>query len=416
MQKKVADPFGNWTLALEGRDVILVGLQPWYFETGCNAKNMALQLSKHARVLYVNFPIKRRAYLQRGKDPKIENHIDIIRERRECIHEVAPNVWELYPTTLIESANWIPSTRIFQFVNYLNNQRFAKDIKTAIKKLDFKEYILLNDNDIYNGFFLKELLSPSLYIYYMRDFLQGYSYWKRHTAVIEPQLIKKSDLVVTNSISFTEYCSNINPNSYYIGQGCSLDFFDYSKQESVPADIKNIKGPIIGYIGALNASRLDLDIVISIAKYNVNWNLVFVGHEDEAFKASVLHELPNVHFMGGRNLTELAGYVRSFDVCINPQLNNEITMGNYPLKVDEYLAMGKPVVATRTNAMQMFENYTYLAETSDDYPLLIAKALNENNLEEEYRRVAFARQHTWEKSIHDLYDAMILTKQRVKTQ
>ncbi len=46
-------------------------------------------------------------------------------------------------------------------------------------------------------------------------------------------------------------------------------------------------------------------------------------------------------------MKELPGYIQHFDVCINPQKLNPITIGNYPLKVDEYLAMGKPVVATR---------------------------------------------------------------------
>jgi len=72
----------------------------------------------------------------------------------------------------------LPSTGIFRLVNYFNNRRFAKIFKKAMAELGFSDIILFNDNDIYNGFYLKELLSPSLYIYYLRDFLQGFSYWK----------------------------------------------------------------------------------------------------------------------------------------------------------------------------------------------------------------------------------------------
>ncbi|HAI83429.1 MAG TPA: glycosyl transferase family 1, partial [Chitinophagaceae bacterium] len=81
------------------------------------------------------------------------------------------------------------------------------------------------------------------------------------------------------------------------------------------------------------------------------WSLVLVGPEDEAFKQSALHQLPNVHFLGSKQPEALPEYVAAFDVCINPQLLNEVTIGNYPRKVDEYLAMGKPVVATQTEAM-----------------------------------------------------------------
>ena len=37
---------------------------------------------------------------------------------------------------------------------------------------------------------------------------------------------------------------------------------------------------------------------------------------------------------------------------------NAVTQGDYPLKIDEYLAMGKPVVATRT-PMALFADYAY---------------------------------------------------------
>ena len=101
-------------------------------------------------------------------------------------------------------------------------------------------------------------------------------------------------------------------------------------------------------------------------------------------------------------MEQLPHFVRSFDVCINPQLVNLLTIGNYPLKVDEYLAMGKPVVATRTKTMEMFEDYTYLADKPADYPSLIEKALGENNEELQKRRINFAAMHTWENSVGEL--------------
>ena len=55
------------------------------------------------------------------------------------------------------------------------------------------------------------------------------------------------------------------------------------------------------------------------------------------------------------------------DVCINPQKVNPITDGNYPLKIDEYLAMGKPVVATRTHTMEdVFASHTHLASSIEE--------------------------------------------------
>lgn len=83
--------------------------------------------------------------------------------------------------------------------------------------------------------------------------------------------------------------------------------------------------------------------------------------------------------MGAQDVNRLPQYIKAFDVCINPQLLNETTKGNYPRKVDEYLAMGKPIIATKTKAMEMFKDYVYLGATKEEYISLTERALAENS-------------------------------------
>ncbi|MFL5742656.1 MAG: glycosyltransferase family 1 protein, partial [Flavisolibacter sp.] len=66
-------------------------------------------------------------------------------------------------------------------------------------------------------------------------------------------------------------------------------------------------------------------------------------------------------------------------------------------------AMGRPVVATRTKTMELFEDYTYLAAVPEDYPALIERALKEDSRESQQKRIEFARTHTWENSVGELY-------------
>jgi len=392
----------NQTPIIKNRDIVVISIQPWYYELGSNCKNIATYFSKNNRVLYVNIPITRKTFFSKKKSTGLVEHCQIIKEKGETIKAINKYMWQLFPTTLIESINWLPSSKIFSLINYLNNKRFANDIKKALKKLDFKDIILFNDNDIYNGYHLKKLISPSIYLYYCRDFLQGYSFWKKHASVLEPKLIKKADLVVTNSTYYAEYCSNYNRNSHYIGQGCNIELFDSNKKREIPEVMKQFSYPIIGYVGALDSARLDVNIITTIATANPAWTIVLVGPEDEYFIKSPLHSYKNVHFLGRQPLQHLPDYVGAFDVCINPQLVNTITQGNYPLKIDEYLAMGKPVVASRTSAMKLFEKFTYLANRPDEYPGLIEKALVDNKRNQE-ERIAFARSHTWENSMNELY-------------
>lgn len=389
--------------ALSGRDIVVIGLQPWYFEIGSNCKDIARLLALHNRVLYVNLPINRKTFLSSAKEgPGVQEHCRIIREKDETLHSIGPNLWQFYPTSIVESINWLPSTGAFKAVNRINNRRFARDIRAAMERLGFRDVILFNDNDFFNGYGLKELLRPSLYVYYCRDYLRGHDYWKKHGDVLEPGLIRKADLVVANSGYLAEYCAGINPQSYDIGQGCNLGLFDSEASLPKPEDLSGIASPIIGYVGAVISYRLDEQIIRIIAEADPAWNVVLVGPEDDVFRNSSLHEMPNVHFLGRKPLEALPAYVRAFDVCINPQLLSPITIGNYPLKVDEYLAMGKPVVATRTRTMKLFENHTYLADRPEEYPALIRQALQEDSSPLRAERTAFARTHTWENSVGEL--------------
>ncbi|QQL50883.1 glycosyltransferase [Mucilaginibacter ginkgonis] len=392
---------------IKNRDIIMVGQQPWDTEIGSNAKNIAVEFSKNNRVLYVNSPLDRIQYLRRKDEPAVKKRIEMLRTKAENVIKISDNLWNLYPDEIIESITWIKNPAIHTFFNKINNKRLAKSIKAAADMLGFKDYILFNDNDIFRCFYLKELLHPVSSVYYIRDFMLAVDYWKHHGERLEPKLIAKSDVCVANSTYLADYCKKYNPKSYYVGQGCELDIFtDYDKS-IIPKDMQPIAKPIIGYVGALQSIRLDLDLLEMVARQKPDWQIVLVGPEDGEFKKSGLHQLSNVHFPGAKSPEQLPGYINAFDVCINPQVVNPVTIGNYPRKIDEYLAMGKPTVATHTDAMEVFADQVYLAKRKEDYLTLIARALEENSPQREQARRDFAAGHTWANSVKEIYSAII---------
>lgn len=391
---------------ISGRDIVIVGQQPWDVNIGSNCKNIAIELAKHNRVLYVNSALDRITLLRNRKDSKIIKRKAVIKGETNGLIPVADNLWTLYPDVLIESVNWINNFGLFDCLNKRNNRLFAKSILKTTVKLGFKDIILFNDNDMFKSFYLKEFLHPSLSIYYSRDFMLAVDYWKKHGTRIEPALIKKSDLCVANSTYLSNYCKQYNPASFYIGQGCELDIFTSSAAlPAVPA-IDSLKGPKIGYVGALQSIRLDIELIAHIAVTKPDWNIILVGPEDDIFKESKLHGIPNIHFLGAQKPEDLPQYINAFDLCINPQLVNQVTIGNYPRKIDEYLAMGKPVVATHTEAVTIFEDTVYLAENKESFVTLIEKGLQENTEESAAYRVKVAHSHSWENSVGELYKAI----------
>lgn len=393
-------------MKISGKDIVISGLQAWDNDIGSNCINIAKEFAKDNRVLYVNFPLDRNTLLKNKDDAKIQKRLSIIKNNGKDLEQVDENIWTLYPKTIIQSINKIPIEPVFDFFNKRNNKKYATQISSGISRLNFKNFYIFNDSDMFRSFYLKELLNPELYIYYSRDNLIAVNYWKKHGIRIEAELIRKSDLCTANSTYLADYCRKYNPNSYYVGQGCDLSLFNPELLKDIPDDLNSIKSPIIGYVGALVGLRLDINLLEYLAETKPEWSIVLVGPEDENFKNSRLHSLSNVHFLGAKKMEELPKYINGFDVCINPQLINEVTIGNYPRKIDEYLAMGKPTVATSTTAMKVFADYCYLAENKEGYVGLINKAFSENSEDKSIARRAFAMTHTWENNVEEIYKAI----------
>lgn len=399
---------------IQNRDFIIIGLQALDSRIGSNCINIAEEIAKHNRVLYVNYPLDRLTILREKNDPLIQKRLRINKGQEPDLIQVNDNLWNLFPRTTLESISQLPFDFVFDFFNKINGKRFARQIQKAIRKLGFKNYFIFNDSDMFRGFYLKELLEPEMYIYYTRDNLVAVDYWKKQGIRIEAALMAKSDIVVGNSTYLADQARVFNPKSFYVGQGCDVSLFDKKLIQRLPEDFDKIPRPIIGYIGAIFSLRLDVDVLIHIATKKPDWQIVLVGPEDEVFKQSKLHDLSNVWFLGSKKMEELPEYLVAFDVAINPQKLNEVTIGNYPRKIDEYLAMGKPTVATRTKAMEVFEDFTYLAETKEQYVEMIEKALIENNPEREKAREEFARSHTWTNNVEEIYKQIVQHLQQPK--
>lgn len=384
---------------LREKNIIIVGQQSWDVEIGSNCKNIALELSKNNRILYVNSPLDRITKIRSFNEPKIQKRVNVIKGKENGLLRVKENLWVLYPDVLIESINWIRIKSLFSYLNKFNNRKFAKSIQKAIIDLQFEEFLLFNDNDIFRSFFLKELLNPTISIYYLRDNMVATPYWKRHGRYLEPKLIEKSDIVFANSEYLRNYSEKYNANSYFVGQGCELDLIQRNDTYDIPDDLLNINYPIIGYIGVLTSTRLDINLIFHIAKVRPQWNIVLIGPEDKEFRKSRLHDLSNVFFLGFKKPEYLFRYINAFDVCINPQFVNELTIGNYPRKIDEYLAMGKPVVATKTETMVTFKDFVSLAENKDEFIFMIEGCLVKDDPDLNNKRAIFALSHSWENSV-----------------
>ncbi|RCR69803.1 glycosyltransferase [Larkinella punicea] len=393
---------------LSGRtNFVITSRQPWEEkQLGSNIRDMARTLSENNPVLFVNEPLDWSARLSK-KSGRAQRRDEFVAENQgKHLFQAEPNLWVLSPQSLLGSFNWLPDTPLYDWANRYNGTVLSDEIKLAVKELGWNSFVLINDNDMLQGFYLKELLKPAVYVYYLRDNFLAVDFWKRHGERLEPLLMSKVDLVASNSLYLANQAARYNPRSVYVGQGCDLKMFDPAAIHEIPVDMAAIPHPRIGYAGALTGLRLDGGLIETVARQRPDWQIVLIGATDDSFPTEQLNALPNVTFLGPKSPHQIPAYLAAMDVLINPQVLNEVTIGNYPRKIDEYLAMGKPVVAGKTETMALFDRHVYLAENAEQFVARIADVLNGNILSSPDERIAFAWEHTWANSVGALTDAI----------
>ena len=119
--------------------------------------------------------------------------------------------------------------------------------------------------------------------------------------------------------------------------------------------------PVIIFMGTIYRFS-GLDRVIAefqkILRRHPQTKLLIVGwgeDEERLKRLSIQHEVSaNVVFTGLQPYSLLPDIIRSSDICINPFELNAITRDILPNKIFQYLACGKPLVATRLPGTEPF--------------------------------------------------------------
>ena len=392
---------------MEGKSIIINSLQPWDITIGSNAKDIAWQMAEQNYVLYINTPLDFLTLFSKENTPETQYRRDVIRRKVAPIRQIKERLHVLDFPFPILPINFLPDGKCFDFFNRLNNRLLYAYVRKKSRALGYQQVIHINDNDPSRSFYAQEYLQPHRSIYYLRDMYAHVPYWQRHIFRLEPLLMQKSHLVIANSPQLASFAQQYMRQAVSVGQGVWLPSQTEIDQLRTPADMQEIPRPIIGYTGAITALRLDYDLLYAVAKERPAFSFVFVGGADDIFHAHPLVKLANVYVLGSKKMSEVLAYNASFDVCLNPQLQNDMTNCNYPRKIDEYLALGKPIVATKTETMDIFEGYYAPACSPEEYLQAIDAAVASPQDDQTIAaRKKFAQGHSWQKNVERIYRAI----------
>ena len=117
-----------------GRDIIVVGIQAWDIEIGSNCKNIAEEMARHNRVLYVNPPLDRNTKRQQSADERIQKRIRIGNGLEEDLVLIQQNLWNLYPKKMVESITTPQSSITKAIAESDGDVSLSKQIKEAVTK------------------------------------------------------------------------------------------------------------------------------------------------------------------------------------------------------------------------------------------------------------------------------------------
>ena len=169
---------------------------------------------------------------------------------------------------------------------------------------------------------------------------------------------------------------------------------------------------IVGYYGAIS-DWFDLDLVIASAQAYPEWDFVLVG-STFGCDITAAEKVPNIHFIGEVPYADLPGYLNVFDVCTIPFQLVELTLCTNPVKIYEYLAAGKPVVATAMPELLLIEDMLHIGQDAQSYINQLAIAMDEAGDQELADcRSLWAKQHDWGSRAKLLETAIINNQPKV---
>src|SRR5262245_41139079 len=194
------------------------------------------------------------------------------------------------------------------------------------------------------------------------------------TAEDERRLVAGADLVLATSRPLFERIRRTRADVVRLPNAGDAERF-----ESLPArhmsPLAKLTRPVIGYYGAI-AAWFDAAAVAEASRRHPEWSFALVGDASGASVES-LDGRPNVHRFGEVPYDKLPGYVAGFDVCTIPFQRTPLTEATNPVKLYEYLATGRPIVARRLPELEPFEDVVTLYGGGDDFGGALGAAVRE---------------------------------------
>ncbi len=240
-------------------------------------------------------------------------------------------------------------------------------------------------------------LDPAVSVYYCIDDFASSSPAARRIVKSEQQLCGDADLVFVTSEKLRSKVAHHNERVFLFPFGVNFPKFEAARlaEGDLPPDLAALPGPVVGYVGGIH-QWVDMPLLKEVARLMPETSFALVGPLQVNVNTT---SVPNLHFLGKKNHDEIPRYIRGFSVGIVPYLLSDYTANVYPTKLNEYLAMGIPVVATDLPEIRRFNAQhgptVGVAATASQFVDALHTALRSSTDQEQRARIDVARENSW---------------------
>lgn len=381
---------------IEGKNIICISQTTWHGEFTKSTVQLLSLLAEKNTIVFVEYPFtvkdvvmsllgKQRAQVSRMLGFKKR----IVEEKTDdgaiVKHLVMPPVLPV---------DFIKNESIFQKFFSINVFIYKNQLRKIIKKLKLNNPIIITAYNPMYGLPMIGKLNEYLNVYYCYDGMDTQRH-KSRIYSIEQQFCKQVDGIITTSDYLNAEKHKLNAQSYVVKNGVDFKLFEPHAKKNVSSPSAQKK---VGYIGTLDF-RFDIDIMEYVIQELPQVLFEFTGYLLNQNIKERLSKYDNVAFFKSVKAHEVPELLSKYDLGIIPYKMDEVNKNIYPLKINEYLAVGVPVVMTAFANLTDFKAMVKSAENKILFKSYIEHELKHDNDLLIKERIEFAKLNSWERRV-----------------
>lgn len=377
---------------LAGRSIVCIGTADWASSLWTNQQHLMSRLARDNRVVFTESQGLRRPTLA-GRDVR-----RILRRLAKGLRppRLLDGVWIVSP--LVLPAHGSPHAR------RANLAILRWLLRRAMRRRGLERPILWAYNP--HAYALAGSLGETLIVYHCVDDIAAQAGIDAESfGEAEAVLASRADLVIVSAPPLVAHVRRRGArNVVLLPNVADVDHFRGARDLEDPPELSAIPHPRLVFAGALAAKKLDISLLVELARRRPDWSLVMVGpvgEGDPRGDLAALAEAPNIHLVGAKAFGELPAWLGAGDVGLIPYAANPYTAAVFPMKVYEYLAAGLPVVSTPLPSLQDVKGIAF-AQTPEEFESAVEAALLTETPERRAERVSLADAHSWDRRVEEI--------------